>query len=57
MSQSSWRQAYTRRQNNLYRMFFADLSVNSQPIFDAILQGVFSSHAATVVKFSLENIL
>ena len=23
---------YTRRQINLYRMFFADLSVNSQPI-------------------------
>ena len=25
--------AYTRRQINLYRMFFADFSVNSQPIF------------------------
>ena len=24
--------AYTRRQINLYRMFFADFSVNSQPI-------------------------
>ena len=24
---------YTRRQINLYRMFFADFSVNSQPIF------------------------
>ena len=23
---------YTRRQINLYRMFFADFSVNSQPI-------------------------
>ena len=24
---------YTRRQMNLYRMFFADFSVSSQPIF------------------------
>ena len=24
---------YTRRQINLYRMFFANFSVNSQPIF------------------------
>ena len=34
---------YTRRQINLYLMFFADFSVNSYPI----LQGLFSSHAAT----------
>ena len=27
------KKSYTRRQNNLYRMFFADFSVNSQPIF------------------------
>ena len=26
-------QHYTRRQINLYRMFFADFTVNSQPIF------------------------
>ena len=40
-------------------MFFADFSVNSlfSTEFDAILQGVFSSLAATTVKFSLENIV
>ena len=30
---SKCRAYYTRRQINLYRMFFADFSVNSQPIF------------------------
>ena len=35
------------RQINLYRMFFADLSVNSQ----LILQGLFSSHGATNMKY------
>ena len=29
--------SYTRRQINLYRMFFADFSVNSQPILMKIL--------------------
>ena len=38
-----------RRQINLYRMFFADFSVNSQPI---LMKALFSSHAATTVKFS-----
>ena len=52
--------AYTRRQINLYRMFFADFSVNSQPILMKFCKDylrVFSSHAATAVNFSLENIV
>ena len=34
----------TRRQINLYRMFFSDCSVNSQPIFLKFLQGLCLSH-------------
>ena len=45
---------YTRRQINLYRMFFADFSVNSQPNLMKCLQWLFSGHAATTVKFSSE---
>ena len=43
----------TRRQINMYRMFFANFSVNSPPI----LMELFSSHAATTVKFLSENIV
>ena len=31
--------SYTRRHINLYRMFFADFSVNSQPIFMKLSRG------------------
>ena len=48
---------HTRRQINLYRMFFADFSVNSQTDFHDILYGLFASHSATTVIFSLENIV
>ena len=48
---------YTRRQINLYRMFFADFSVNSQPIFMQFCEEYFLSHTATTVKISLENIV
>ena len=51
LRQILWKVSYTRRQINLYRMFFADFSVNSQPIF------LFSSPAATTVKFLSKNII
>ena len=34
---------YTRRQINLYRMFFADFSVNSQLIFMKFCKDIFES--------------
>ena len=43
---------YTRRQINLYRMFFADFSVNSQPILMKFCKDYFLGQAATSVKFS-----
>ena len=39
---------------NLYRMCFADFSVNSQPIF---LSGLFPGHPPNTMTFSLNNIL
>ena len=39
---------------NLYRMFFADFSVNSQPIF---LPGLFPGHPPNTMNFSLKTIL
>ena len=42
---------YTRRQINLYRMFFADFSTD----FDEIFQRPFSGHAPTPVEFSAKN--
>ena len=36
-----WRWCYTRRQIHLYRMFFADFSVNSQPILMKLCKKYF----------------
>ena len=38
------RYTYTRRQINLYRMFFTDFSVNSQPILMNFERTIFESH-------------
>ena len=42
---------YTRRQINLYHMFFADFTVNSQPILTKFCKD-YLCHAATAVEFS-----
>ena len=41
---------YTRRQITLYRMFFRRFLSQFSTDSDEILQGLFSSHAATAVK-------
>ena len=46
---------YTRRHlvSHVFRRFLSQFSAD----FNEILQGLFSGHAATTVKFSLENIV
>ena len=46
-------QHYTRRQINVFRRFHSQFSTD----FHVILQGLFSCHPATTVKFLSENIV
>ena len=42
---------YTRRQINLYRMFFADFSVNSQPILMKFCKDYFDYREIFIKKY------
>ena len=46
---------YTRRQINLYRLFCANFSVNSQPIFMKFCKDYF--HPPNTVEFLSKNML
>ena len=47
---------YTRRQINLYRMFFADFSVNSQPILMKFRKDYFRVMRRLPLDFHQKNL-